>query len=53
MSKTFTKLFDKKEAKKRKSDALRRLEKRTKDNERLFKREVQFTTYLERTAPND
>jgi hypothetical protein len=61
MSKTFRYLtgntFDTTQAKKRGSDASQRINtKRTKQRkteDRLFKREIHFTTYIERTAQED
>jgi hypothetical protein len=58
MSKThkdIMKYFDKNEAKKRRGEASARFkaERKRKDDNRLFKRELNFTTWLERTADKD
>ena len=57
MSKTHkdvVKMFDNKAAKKRNSEAVRRFKReKSKTADRLFKRELHFTTYLERTAQED
>jgi hypothetical protein len=58
MSKTHKdvmKYFDKNEVKKRRGEASARFkaERKRKDDTRLFKRELNFTTWLERTADKD
>ena len=58
MSKTnkdVMKYFDKNEVKKRRGEASSRFkaERKRKDDNRLFKRELNFTTWLERTADKD
>jgi len=58
MSKTHKdvmKYFDKNEVKKRRGEASARFkaERQRKDDTRLFKRELNFTTWLERTADKD
>jgi len=57
MSKTHkdvVKMFDNKAAKKRNSEAVRRFKReKSKASDRLFKRELHFTTYLERTSQDD
>ena len=58
MSKTHKdvmKYFDKNEVKKRRGEASARFkaERKRKDDNRLFKRELNFTTWLERTADKD
>ena len=55
MSKTYkdvARLFDTNKAKKRKGEASARFkaEKKRKDDTRLFKREVKFVSWLEKTA---
>jgi hypothetical protein len=58
MSKTHKdvmKYFDKNEVKKRRGEASARFkaERKRKDDTRLFKRELNFTTWLEQTADKD
>lgn len=57
MSKTrkdVVKMFDSKAAKKRNSEAVRRFKRQQlKAADRLFQRELHFTTYIERTSQDD
>lgn len=59
MSKTFKDLrlyqgLDKKKRDKRGSDAVRRFKReKARDDTRLFKREVQFTTYIDKSVGKD